>query len=148
MMDDDQLMYELRRVLDLADDGGQSRELAYAAIGWRDVDAELAELMFDSALDSAETVLRSAEDSVRMLTFSTARVTIEVEESGGQVIGQVVPPGPTVVELVDPSGSVLVTTETDSLGVFTLDEVSPGPTALVCRAQDGAWSVRAVWTTA
>lgn len=147
-MNDDELLGRLRRVLDAAEpEPPDARRLAYAALGWRDLDVELAELVFDSAVHEAESLVRSAEANVRLLTFSTADVTIEVELAGGALIGQVIPTGDVDVTLVNPEGVELATTQADELGVFTFDPVPTGPTTLVCRARDGSWSVRTAWTS-
>jgi hypothetical protein len=53
-------------------------EAARGAFAWRDVDAELAELILDSRLE--ETAVRSL-DGPRMLTFAADEVTVEVEVS-------------------------------------------------------------------
>lgn len=147
-MNHDQLLSHVGRMLDRLDgENENSRELAYAALGWRDLDAELAELVFDSAIDEAPALVRSSDDLVRLLTFRTTDVAIDIELSGDQLIGQVVPPTATAIELLRPSGDVLASTESDDLGVFTIDRMPDGPASLVIRALDGSWSVRTAWTT-
>ena len=79
--DDDQLMAALREAT-------QARqavpaafvETARAAYAWHNIDAELAELSYDSSVDAEQgTLVRSETASVRTLTFSSARMSIELE---------------------------------------------------------------------
>ena len=65
------------------------RAAARAAFTWRTVDAELAELLHDSALDAGAAV-RSGSDGPRMLSFRRAAVTLEVEIDGDAVLGEVI----------------------------------------------------------
>ena len=73
--DDDVLLDELRALV--ADDDPVPERVLAAARGsftWRTIDAELAALVYDSALDAERlTAVRSA-DTVRLLTFETAEL--------------------------------------------------------------------------
>lgn len=147
MTPEDTLLNDLRRVLDLVEGvPPNSTELARAALGWRSLDSELAELIHDSAIDSNELVVRGSDDERRFMSFANDQVRIDIEFSGGQLVGQVVPPMPAVIELYRDESQPVATTAADEFGAFVLTEVASGPLALVCRAADGRWSVRTSWT--
>lgn len=148
MTTDDELLARLRHVLDAVDEPRmRSTDAAKAAIGWRDIDAELAQLVFDSRVDEADhdLVMRGDAAETRQLTFSTDDVTIDIELGNGGLVGQVIPVGSARVELVQRDAQPRVT-ETDEFGAFSIDEIQAGPTTIVVRATDGTWSVRAAWT--
>src|SRR3954447_17823964 len=93
---------------------------ANASLAWRTIDAELAELTYDSALDADRLTLVRGAAAARMLTFSTAGLTvdIEVEEHDGRLrlIAGRAPAEPAVVAIRHPEGSIEV--ETDETGRF------------------------------
>ena len=120
-------------------------EAARASFAWRDVDSELAELVFDSSLErEAMATMRGGRS--RLLTFEGPGLVVEVEVDGGEghVVGQLVPPQPAQVELRRPSGSVMV--DADELGRFTVDGVTRGPVSLRCRRTTGEASPSVVDT--
>ena len=101
LMADDELTELIAHALD-ANDPVPERVLegARAAFTWRTIDTELAELVFDSAREL--TGVRS-EDTDRQVTFRAPGVEIEVmvvENGTRRLIGQLVPPSETTVELV------------------------------------------------
>ena len=72
---------------------------ARAAWTWRTIDEELAELVFDSAVEL--TGVRS-EDTARQLTFRAPGVEIEVmvvDDAARRIVGQLIPPGECAVQL-------------------------------------------------
>ena len=80
-MTDDELLAELRAAVaeaDLVTD--RQREAARAAFTWRTVDAELAELLHDSALEAPRCA--AAGDAARTLSFASGELTLEVEIDG------------------------------------------------------------------
>lgn len=95
------------------------------------IDAELAELVFDSRLEQA--VVRGDSD-VRLLTFQTGDTLIDVELSGSgnarRLVGNLVPAGPARVEIRSPRGTVEVLV--DELGRFAA-ALTAGPFSLICR---------------
>jgi hypothetical protein len=99
---------------------------AYAAIGWRDLDANLARLTHEVGLDRELLHLRGAPP--RLLTFSSGETTIELEVSadGGQVrlLGQLEPAGAADVTVQCISGSR--TTQADDRGRFSISDLSDG----------------------
>jgi len=124
---DDRLLDELRSVIGQADPvPAEVTEFAQAALGWRRLEAELAELLADSALDTRAPALARSGDAGRWLTFRADDVSIEVEirteEQAHTLLGQLTPPSAQErVELQDGDGSVVATAEADVLGRFRLE---------------------------
>src|SRR5436190_5273614 len=104
-----EMLAELQSVIDQVD--GPPDDVvaaAKASFTWRTVDAELAELTFDSLVDEeAGTLVRSAEQP-RLLTFSAGDVEIEVEATLAghryRLLGQIVPSGPGQLAVRQPAG--------------------------------------------
>lgn len=139
---DDQLLAELAEGLAQADPvPGEVTEFAKAAFAWRSMDAQLAELVFDSSQEELTGVRSSA--GARQLTFRAPGVEIEVvmmSEEARRLIGQLVPPQPATVELryKDEVRSV----QSDHLGRFTFHDVPIGPISIRCVIpDDGAETV-------
>src|SRR5688572_4809057 len=96
-------------------------DAARAAFGWRTVDAEIAELLRDSAdtTDDAALLVRSG-GGPRQLSFESPQLGIELEvtETGPgerRVAGQLLPPGDATVTLERP-GADPVNVQADDLG--------------------------------
>jgi hypothetical protein len=123
---------------------------AKGAFAWRTIDADLAELAYDSLLDREGTLVRSGDDDgSRFLTFEGPEVTVEMEVATAgdrrRLTGQLVPGHRASVE-VRHAGGVL-TVEADELGRFRC-EVQPGPMSLRCRVEaDGRPVVETDWVT-
>jgi hypothetical protein len=86
MTDDDELVAELRRIAGQLDPVPDSVvDNGRAALLTRALDAELAELLLDSALESAQ--VRGEAERVRLLSFQQEDVLLEVqaEYAGDQV---------------------------------------------------------------
>lgn len=117
---------------------------ARSALAWRTMDAALAELTADTAADAPLAGVRGATTPA-MLTFDAPGLTVEVEviEVGGgrRLMGQLVPPGPGVVEVRDRAGTATVVV--DEMGRFSADDVAPGPVSLRCSS--GAQTVETDW---
>jgi hypothetical protein len=108
-----------------------------------DLDAELAELIYDS---QREPLLVRADTAVlRALTFASARQTIELEVGDGTLRGQLVPPARCEIE-VERAGDGPARTESDELGYFTLAPVPRGQFRLRCRTGTGT-DVVTSWIT-
>jgi hypothetical protein len=130
-MSDDALEAELRRAVELFDPvPSDLLQTAVEAYALRALDAELAELVFDSL--SGPSRVRG-DRAPRMLTFQGAELTVDLEVTvtagGGRVVGQLMPPGPAEVEVL---GHHPVTLATDELGRFVYDDVPAGPFSLRC----------------
>jgi hypothetical protein len=116
---------------------GLVTETAKASLGWRRLDAELAELLSDSALEEESLALaRGGRSSVRSLTFSATDLTIDIEIHQGDeaptLLGQLSPPGAAAIE-IQMIDELLVSTETDPLGRFRVSLPSRGPIRLRVR---------------
>lgn len=111
---------------------------ARSSLAWRTLDAELAELAYDSLFeDAAMSGLRSVEAPPRMITFESPALTVEVEAApsgtGRRLIGQLVPPQRGHLEVRHAAG--VVTVEADELGRFSVDDLQPGPVSLHVRGE-------------
>lgn len=113
-------------------------QYATAVFDWRAVDAELAELTFDSATFDEPALTRGSEPP-RLLTFQTDALIIELEVAGtgrdGPLIGQLVPAQPAEVELQHGAGRLAVSA--DALGRFTISAPGVGPLRLRCQLTSG-----------
>lgn len=119
-------------------------EGARAAFTWRTVDAELAELSYDSLFDAALAV-RSDDQDVRALAFSGSAATVELELDGGDVLGQVLPPGPAEVVVQTPDATHDLTASAG--GFFSAPGPAGRPFRLWFRPVGGGWVVTD-WTRA
>jgi hypothetical protein len=137
---DDELEAELRRLA--ADREPVPAELVQAALdafGWRDIDAELAELVYDSLVDAdAASLVRGPADQ-RLVSFAVGGITIDVEVASAgpsrSVMGQIAPPQRAMVDIRYPQDTVTV--ETDELGRFESGPLPPGPASLRLRPPPG-----------
>src|SRR5215210_1268454 len=99
--DDDELLARLAATLRATQEPpADVAELARLSFGLRDLDAQLAELVADSAVDVPAGV-RASTGAPRLLTFAAAEAELELQVTpvgnGWAVVGQLVPPGPAVV---------------------------------------------------
>jgi hypothetical protein len=127
----DQLEQDLRVAAALADPVPvRLVEGAITAYAWRTVDADLAELVFDSLSESAVAAVRGG-DQPRVLTFRTADLTVELELSGSsRLVGRVEPP----VHQVDiQQGARTVPVPVDGLGRFATSDLTRGALRLHIR---------------
>jgi hypothetical protein len=112
-------------------------EAARSAYAWHNIDAELAQLTYDSQRDDARNAsIRSETASIRALTFTSASVSIELEVSGNSLLGQISPPREGVVETQE-SGGAITPTPIDEIGCFFIDPKPAGQFRLRCRTADG-----------
>jgi hypothetical protein len=131
---DEPLVEELRRAANRFDPPPPPvLEAARASLSWRTIDAELAELTFDSIIDQPATQLRGGEGP-RLMTFAAPGLDIEVEVSRvgprRQLVGQVVPTQTAHIEVHHGGG--IETVEADRLGRFSAEAISAGPVRLRC----------------
>jgi hypothetical protein len=106
-------------------------EAARASLTWRTVDAELAELMRDSAEASEEAAaLVRSGGGLRQLSFESPRLGIELEVAvtgarSRRMQGQLLPPAAAIVTIERP-GEDGVSVQADELGRFVLDGLRAG----------------------
>jgi hypothetical protein len=117
-----ELLEELRTVLRRTDPvPAEVTDFAKAALGWRRLDAQLAELLQDSVLESESAALARGTAGLRSLTFRSDELTIDVEVQSGMLLGQLAPPpAAATIEVQAESGDVAATAESDTLGRFRL----------------------------
>lgn len=125
-LDDSDLLDLLGRVLDRTDPVPPDAVATALAADGASLDAELAELTFDSLLDERAVALRDDGD-VRSLTFAAGDRTVEIDVSPDELVGRVDPAGDVPVELVQTTGRRQV--RVDDLGRFRTP-VDPGPLRL------------------
>jgi hypothetical protein len=146
---DDDLLGDLRRVIAEMDPTPEHVLIAArAALDWRTLDAELAELIADSAVDEPALLVRGSWQA-RALAFEAAGLTIELEaepDADGmlRLTGQLIPPQPADVTVCH--GDALLATRADERGRFTAHGVAPGPVSLRCRLDGGPGPARLVET--
>ena len=131
--EDDELEHELRRLAARLDPVPPELVQAAAdAFSWRNIDAELAELVFDSLLTTDQAALVRGSPGRRLVSFSTAELTIDVEvtdtASGREIMGQITPPQRATVEIRHRAG--VVSADADERGCFRSAAVAAGPMRL------------------
>ena len=81
---DDELEHELRLLAAEAEPvPAELPQAAVAAFGWRDIDAEIAELVYDSLLDAEEASRVRGSPGQRLVSFAVGGITIDVEVTSG-----------------------------------------------------------------
>jgi hypothetical protein len=120
-------------------------DFARTALSWRTIDAELAEIAYDSSEETPPVGVRSAV-TARMLSFEVGHWTIDIEYNAatGRLIGQVEPAREVIVELHLAGGPAV--SIADELGRFDFDGVLPGPVSLVFRTAGDLEVVKTEWT--
>jgi hypothetical protein len=130
--DDDQLLATLREAVREAHAvPAEFIEAGRAAFAWRNFDAELAALIYDSQEEPALT-RNSDTATLRALTFASPRLTIELEITADGLLGQVVPIGRAEIDVQTRTGDP-VTVEADELGCFVIRPMPAEPFRLRCR---------------
>jgi hypothetical protein len=143
-MSDDELMAELRRLSRSVDPVPDDvTAYARAALGWRRVDAELAELLADSRLET-ESLARGDEGG-RLLSFRAEELELEVEVQEDGLLGQLAPPVVAHVELQRDDGQIVASGTSDELGRFRLDGAGPGRVRIVVHRESPAQPVETSW---
>jgi hypothetical protein len=145
--DDEQLLAALKEALR----AGRAVPPEFAEAGksayvWRNIDAELASLTYDSVRDTECTPgLRSETASVRALTFTSAHVIIELEVSEESLLGHLIPAREGTVEIQTRDGAA-ATVPVDRLGWFPIDPIPASPFRLQYHATGGI-DVQTGWIT-
>ncbi|WP_117000937.1 hypothetical protein [Desertimonas flava] len=141
---DDTLLELLGAALQVADPVPEHvLAAARGAVAWRTIDQDLADLVFDSAVEL--TGVRD-RDSARQLTFRTADLEIElmvVDPASRRLVGQLVPPLATSVTLESTSESAVQ--HSDAYGRFTFEAIADGPVRLAVGGAEGRADVLTDW---
>ena len=111
----------------------RSADSGLDASRWYTVDQELQ--AFASALVRA-TGLRSGPGDAHVLMFAASSLSLELEVMSDRAVGQILPPGPGVVQ-VETSDGVTFQVEADEAGFFDLTCVPSGPVRLRCVTPNG-----------
>ena len=115
-------------------------EAAKAALSWRRIDAELAELLADSALD-AEPALARGATLVRSVSFSAGKTIIELEIQHDRdrrtLLGQLSPAATWTIEVQGADGSAAEPVRSDLLGRFRIALGRGGTIRLRLSGADG-----------
>jgi hypothetical protein len=149
-MDDEAVFDDLRGLLARADPVPERlHEAARAAFSWRTVDAELAELMRDSAEHDPGAPALRGPAARRLLSFESPRMAIEAEVTvlgprERRLAGQIIPPVPASV--VVEQGGVRLTVQADELGRFAFDRLGAGPARLRATPPEGGMEIATPWT--
>ena len=142
--DDEQLLAALRAALkarqDVPDRFTETGRNAYA---WHNIDGELAQLTYDSRSDAMAAV-RSEAASIRALTFTSGRLSIELEVAENSLVGQIIPPRAGTLEVHTTAG--VTSSPVDEIGCFAVSPIPVSPFRLRCRTEDGA-DVLTGWIT-
>jgi hypothetical protein len=134
---DDELLEALRRAV-TAREAVPADFVAAAkqAFAWHNIDAELAQLTYDSREADHALATRTEAASIRALTFTSGRLTIELEVAQDSLVGQIVPAQPAVVTVLPRTGSEIVITA-DEIGCFSVEPIPAGQFRLRCRTSAG-----------
>ena len=119
-------------------------DLGKSAYAWHNIDAELAQLTYDSSREPA-VGLRSETASIRALTFTSAHISLELEVTEGSLLGQIIPPRAGTLETQTRSGAT-TSTPVDEIGCFAVEPIPASPFRLRCRTADGT-DVLTGWIT-
>jgi hypothetical protein len=143
----DLLLSQLRATIAAADPVPENvLAAARGSLTWLNVDAELAALVEDSALNPLAGV---RGEGPRLLTFEAPDLTVVVEVTVigrmRRLLGQLISSSAAVVELRHPGGSQPI--EADDLGRFSVDELPAGPVSFSCRFADRVSPVVTTWVT-
>jgi hypothetical protein len=148
---DEQLMDELRAFFAKVDPVPPLViEAAKASLGWRRLDADLAELLSDSALvEGSFALTRGNEAAARAVTFSSGELTIDIEvhvdDGSRTLLGQLSPPAAAHID-IQAVHEAWFSAEADRLGRFRVRLPSGGPIRLRVLDSDGS-PVETSWIT-
>jgi len=147
-LSDDELIARLSELAAIADPVPEPlMSAARDAFGLRDLDARVAELVRDSAVDVPANAVRGP--GPRMLSFEAGDVAVECEvtpqESGRDIVGQLVGGRASAVD-AQVAGRDAVTISIDADGCFGVRGLPAGPVRLRCHMADGttlvtSWAV-------
>jgi hypothetical protein len=137
LQDDDELVAALHDAMTAREAVPASFvEAAKNAYAWHNIDAELAQLTYDSERDQRMvTTTRAETASIRALTFTSPQLSIELEISEDSLLGQILPPQAGTLEIH--TTTEIETTRVDEIGIFAVEPIPSGSFRLRCRTPDG-----------
>jgi hypothetical protein len=138
LWDDEQLLQALREAMRARQAvPPEFIEAGKNAYAWHNIDAELAQLTYDSSADKhLSASMRSETAALRALTFTSAHISIELEVTEHSLVGQVMPPKVGTVETRTQSG-VTATAPVDEIGCFSIEPIPASPFRMHWRTEDG-----------
>ena len=125
--DDEQLLEALREAMEAR----QAVPAWFVTMGknayaWHNIDAELAQLTYDSHADTEQPAfVRSETASIRALTFTSAHLSLELEVGEESLLGQVMPPQAGTLETYTKAG--LTSSPVDESGYFAVEPIPDSP---------------------
>jgi len=112
-------------------------EAAKNAFAWHNIDAELAQLTYDSSRDSDyDASIRAEAASIRALTFTSTHLTIELEVTHDSLLGQIIPAQAGVIK-IQPRDGAETEFPADEIGCFSIRPIPSGSFRLHCRTAGG-----------
>ena len=134
---DDELLEALRRAVTARQEVPPDFvAAAKGAFAWHNIDAELARLTYDSYDAGHALATRAEAASIRALTFTSGRLTIELEVAQDSLVGQIVPAQPAVITVLSTAGHETVV-PADEIGCFSVEPIPLGQFRLRCRTSAG-----------
>jgi hypothetical protein len=123
---DELMLAELRRLAGEVDRvPSEVTSFAKAALGWRRIDADLAELLTDSVLDSDRLATARGPVRARSLAFRSNDLEVSVEihdvDAGILLLGQLAPPSRATIDVERDDGTISKTFNADELGRFRVE---------------------------
>jgi hypothetical protein len=145
---DEALIEQLRTAFAAEAVPGRVTEAAKAALTWRRVDAELAELLSDSALDAEPALARGAA-VVRSVSFSAGETIVELEvHPDGErrtLLGQLSPAAQRSVVIQHADGAELASVLSDELGRFRVTLEGAGTVRLRIVDDEPDTAIETAW---
>jgi hypothetical protein len=144
---DDELLAALRKAV-AAREAVPAEFIAAAqnAFAWHNIDAELAQLTYDSQRDTDLALsTRTEAASIRALTFTSGHLTIELEVGTESLVGQVVP-AQTALITIQPMTGAEIEAPADEIGCFSIGPIPAGQFRLRCRTAAGVETITG-WIT-
>ena len=145
--DDEQLLEALREAMEAR----QAVPAWFVTMGknayaWHNIDAELAQLTYDSHADTEQPAfVRSETASIRALTFTSAHLSLELEVGEESLLGQVMPPQAGTLETYTKAG--LTSSPVDESGYFAVEPIPASPFRLRFQTAGGGVDVVTGWIT-
>jgi len=132
--DDDELLEALRDALRAREAVPEEFiEAGKSAFAWHNIDAELAQLTYDSSRDAEyELSVRAEDASIRALAFTSAHLTIELEVTEDSLLGQIIPAQAGMIK-IQPRTGAETSVSADEIGCFSVRPIPSGAFRLHCR---------------
>lgn len=145
---DEALIEQLRTALSAEAAPASVTEFAKAALTWRRIDAELAELLSDSALDAEPALARGAA-VVRSVSFSAGDTIVELEvHADGErraLLGQLSPAAPRTIVIQHADGAEPASAQSDELGRFRVTLERGGTVRLRIADDEADTAIETAW---